>query len=173
MDVKFHRLIRANGRFGIGRASDRPWEGVVDAEFILYDSKEFIYGFFEEDPTLQVDKRIRSNPIIENLRLTEKFAGECLIAFEGLASLLENIIEANKRVHVLTIGSPATELSVLNMYMRRFPVGLNPPASGKVILRIDNISSRTQEGATVTLNRLTIPELCSDDFELSYLVKRR
>ena len=168
LDAKFHRLSNKNG---IMRCQETPDESSavseIAAEFrLVSDSRNYYVYFLEgQEP---VAKRISSRYEIKNLKLLSEYAGSCRIMISDIRSLIENTIEANKRLHQATF--PQKEIKVINLYMKRFPLGPVPERKGWNTLDIRHIGSRNHNNGFATLNSFSFAELGIPAFEMCYFL---
>ena len=171
-DAKFHKPILFNGKFLISENSFISPENVsVSADFRFYDGKHNITAVFVANEGANVVRRIKTSYSIEDVVLEKDFSGTCKIGCPSRAAFTENIIEANKRIHLLTLKDKNTDLKVTNLYMKRFPVYLSTENYDYILLKIENISVRLRDGILATLNSLYFPQLQSERFEMVYTVE--
>ena len=171
IDAKFHKEVLCNGKFLIAEdISELPESGTVSADFRFHDGNRSIYAAFIEDKDISVTRRIKTNYKVEDIVLEKDFSGTCRIACADRATFTENVIEANKRIHLLTLRDKSKELKVINLYMKKFPAFV-PDEAKKLLLKIENISVRQREGSIVTLNSLYFPDVQFIRFEMSYIVE--
>ena len=168
LDATFSRLARTNGTLWVaGTQDDLPPRDRLSSWFRIFDPLRVIWIGFEEDPSSPIERRIPTSRRIEDCRLTGPFAGTCRIDVSSTTVLLENMLEANKRLHLQTVserGVPA----VLNAYMRRAPL---LPGDGFAEISIENMSQREMDGAIATLSRLHCPAVSPDPFEIAFMLK--
>lgn len=171
IDAKFHKEVLYNGRFLITEdISELPESNTASADFRFYDATRSIYAAFIEDKGISVRKRIKTNYRIENIVLEKDFSGTCRIGCPDRAAFTESVIEANKRIHLLTLGDKNKAPKVINLYMKKFPAFL-PCEAKELLIRIENISVRQREGNLATLNLLYFPDVQSIRFEIAYVVE--
>jgi len=168
LDARFHRLVVNNGIMHCQQMrNDSGSISQAACEFRLGSGYEvfYVYFFEGEAPVLH---RIASNYVIQDLKLLSPYSGSCQIMVSDTRSLLENTIEANKRLHQNTF--PQKEFKVINLYMKRFPLGFVPKRKGKYALEIRHVGSRSHKDGLATLNSFSFPELDIPDFEMCYLL---
>ena len=171
IDAKFHKEVLCNGKFLIAEdISELPDSGTTSAGFKFYDATRSIYAAFIEDKGISVTKRIKTNYRIEDIVLEKDFSGTCSIACADRAAFTENVIEANKRIHLLTLRDKNKALKVINLYIKRFPAFV-PVGAKDLLLKIENISVRLREGSLVTLNSLYFLNVQSIRFEMAYIIE--
>lgn len=171
IDAKFHKEVLCNGKFLIAEdISELPESGTASADFRFYDAIRSIYAAFVEDKEISVAKRIKTNYKVEDIVLEKDFSGTCRIGCPDRAAFTENVIEANKRMHLLTLKDKKEALKVINLYMKKFPAFVSGEAKN-VLLRIENISIRPREGSIATLNSFYFPDVQSIRFEMAYVVE--
>jgi hypothetical protein len=170
VDATFTRWVHANGVFWTAEdAKSLPERQRLSALFRVYDARRAVWLGFEEQPEWVVERRVNTTRRIDDCRLLGSFSGSCLIDARSLPVLLENVLEANKRLHLLSVadrGRPA----VINAYMRRFPLaptGRDTP----VRLDVENVSCKELGGTIATMNRLICSEVAPEPFEISYMLK--
>ena len=173
IDAKFHKPVLFNGKFQISENRDELLEGnIASADFKFYDNKHKIEAQFVEDKNNKVTKSIKTNYSVEDVVVKSDFSGICRINCSSRTAMVENVIEANKRIHQITLNDKSN-FKVINLYMKKFPVSLpifRLPNSDKILLKIENIGIRHRDDSVATLNSLYFPELKTDRFELSYIV---
>jgi len=171
IDAKFHKEVLCNGKFLIAEdISELPESGTASADFRFYDATRRIYAAFIEAKGISVTKRIKTNYRIEDIVLEKVFSGTCRIGCADRAAFIENVIEANKRLHLLTLRDKSKTLKVINLYMKKFPAFV-PDEAKELLLKIENISVRQREGSLATLNLLYFPDVQSIRFEMAYVVE--
>ena len=171
IDAKFHKEVLCNGKFLIAEdISELPESGTASADFRFYDGNRSIHAVFIEDKGASVTKRIKTNYRIEDIVLEKVFSGTCRIGCADRAAFIENVIEANKRLHLLTLRDKSKTLKVINLYMKKFPAFV-PDEAKELLLKIENISVRQREGSLATLNLLYFPDVQSIRFEMAYVVE--
>lgn len=171
IDAKFHKEVLYNGKFLIVEdISELPESGTASADFRFYDATRSIYAAFIEDKGISVTKRIKTNYKVEDIVLEKDFSGTCRIACADRVAFTENVIEANKRMHLLTLKDKNKALKVINLYMKKFSAFV-PDGTQELLLKIENISVRQREGSLATLNLLYSPDVQSIRFEMAYVVE--
>lgn len=172
VDAKFHKPILFNGKFLIFEDSSRFYENIsVSADFRFYDGKHNITAVFIEDKGGNVVRRIKTNYSVEDIIIERNFSGTCKIACPNRAAFTENIIEANKRIHLLALKDKGTDLKIINLYMKRFPVYRSIENYDYILLKIENIGVRPRDDSLATLNSLYFPQLQLERFEMAYIVE--
>ena len=173
IDAKFHKEVLYNGKYLIAEdLSELPESRTVSADFRFYDRNQSIYAVFIEDKAVNVVRRIKTNYSVEDIVMERDFCGTCKIGCPSSKAYVENMIEANKRIHLLTLKEEKNGLKVINLYMKKFP--FYPPVTSEekaVMIRIENISIRYREGSVATLNSLYFPQLVTERFEMAYIVE--
>lgn len=171
IDAKFHKEVLCNGKFLIAEdISELPCSGATSADFRFHDGNRIIYAAFIEDRGVIVTRRIKTNYQVEDIVLEKDFSGTYRIACADRVAFTENVIEANKRMHLLALKDKNKALKVINLYMKKFPAFV-PGEAKELFLKIENISVRQREGSIATLNSLYFPDVQSIRFEISYIVE--
>ena len=171
IDAKFHKEVLCNGKFLITEnISELPEGGFASADFRFYDATRSTYAAFIEDKEISVTKRIKTNYRVEDIVLEKDYSGTCRIACSDRVAFTENVIEANKRMHLLTLKDKNKTLKVINLYMKKFPVFV-PSESKELLLKIENINVRQREGSLATLNSFHFPDMQFVRFEMAYIVE--
>jgi hypothetical protein len=172
IDAKFHRIIESNGTFIITDNTSLFTHCIEpSAEFKIYDINNSMNAFFIEDNKMIVVRKVRTEYSVENINFEGNFSGTCTINCSSRQVMTENIIEANKRFHQLSLEDKGS-LKIVNLYLRRLPLDLPRSVAlsrSHLILKIQNIGARERDNSIATLNSLYFPELKSDRFELSYV----
>lgn len=170
LDAKFHKEVAQNGSFFISEdLPENHLNEAASASFRFYDRHRTLHVFLIEG-NVDVTRRIRTNYRVEDLILEKDFSGTCRILCSNRASFTENVIEANKRIHLLTIKDYNPPLKVINLYMKKFPATV-PEGAKDLLMKIVNISARSSGNSMATLNALWFPSLELDKFELAYVVQ--
>lgn len=172
LEAAFHELIRSDGQFHVSEAATVHDAPRPAADVRLAGADRTLYVRFVPDASRPVTARVASSPLIRDFTPSGAWSATCRIEFRDRLSLVENTVEANKRAQLSAVADPAS-WSVLNLRMRRFPIGLRPGPDVQPRLVIENISSRAAGGGTATVNRLRFPDIPVAPFELSYLLQRR
>lgn len=175
VDAKFHKSVLYNGVFKLSEKLDALTDyDSANAVFRFFNDDRSISATFHENDDMSVVRRIKTSNTVEDISLEKAYSGLCKIDGSSRVSLIENIIEANKRIHLLTLRDRDTDLKVINLYMKKFPVSLPIHEDidyGRVKLKIENVSVRHRDDSAVTLNSLWFPELKMERFEISYIVE--
>ncbi len=172
VDAKFHKEVFFNGRFLL--FSDEPdlsEYGAASANFRFYDKSFNIKAIFIEDRGIDVAQRIKTNYSVEDIVMERDFTATCKIGCNSRIAFTENIIEANKKVHLLTLNNRGKNLKVINLYMKGVPVSHASKNCDYLLLKIVNMSARQRGNSVVTLNSLSFHELHTEPFEISYIVE--
>ncbi|MFA5905334.1 MAG: hypothetical protein WC836_15480 [Desulfobacula sp.] len=172
IDAAFHKEILFNGSFIF---SDETMalekEKTTAATFKIYNADYVVSAKFNEDINKKVNKNIQTIYGIEKLSLTGSFEGSCRIFCSNDSSLFENLIEANKRIHLMALKDRGENLNVTNLYMKNCPFSLFEKENRNTLeLQIKNIAKRFRNGSVLTLNSLSFPEIDLEPFEISYMV---
>jgi hypothetical protein len=169
-DLKFAQEAHHNGVFTFGSHKEElPLQESVSAHFKIYDSEKCVYAVFQEKPEQVILKRIKTNYQVQNMVLNGDFSGECNIGCMSFDGLIENVIEANKQVHLQTLSSEGKTLKVVNVYMKNFPVFVKQPYE-ETSLKITNKVARRRGNSISTMNIVSFPEKDFLPFEISYIV---
>lgn len=174
VDGQFHREIQTNGILRVAGEGETPDAvGALPARFTFRDGSERFNALFVEEPDRAVNRRIEPVYSVHEIRADGEFAGTCVIDGSHRRALVENIIEANKRLHVMTLLDRGTQLKVANLYVKGFPISLpreQTEHSGSLLLDIRNRSTRHRADSLVTLNTLHFPEMDTGHFEMCFAV---
>ena len=172
IDAAFHNEILFNGSFVFSdetKAMEK--EKTTSALFKIYNKNYMISAKFNEDKNKKVNKIIQPTYGVENVFLINPFEGSCKIDCSSDSSFFENLIEANKRVHLMTLKDKVENLKVINLYMKNCPFSLFEKGNINMLeLQIKNIATRYRDGSVLTLNSLSFPEIDLAPFEISYMV---
>ena len=174
VNAQFHRKLSSNGYYQIINdidtdASDEP----ISASLNLEDREKNISAIFVEEKHKTITKQIHTDYSIQNIRLDKEFYGESIIRCKDWVGVLENIIEVNKRIHLMTLESRNRVLSVVNLYVKRIPVYMptkNENTIDPIKLNIENIGVQYRKGSVATLNALYFTGFEDDRFEISFVV---
>ena len=172
IDAKFHKEVLFNGRFLVSEDNANISEySSASASFRFYDKGHSIMAVFTEDKEANVVQRIKTSYSVEDIIMERDFSATSKIGCNNRIAFTENIIEANKRVHLLTLKDRGTNLKVINLYMKGFPVYHYIEECDYLLLKIENISVRPRDSSLATLNSLYFPQLQSERFEMAYIVE--
>ncbi|MGL1930796.1 MAG: hypothetical protein OCC45_03425 [Desulfotalea sp.] len=169
----FYREINKNGVFRLSEeTANLAVDNEASASFTLSDSEKPINAVFIEDENENISRRVRTDCKIGKILLHDKFGGTCIIGCETQKAFIENVIEANKRIHLKSLNDHKMEMKVVNMYMKKFPACLPIDGSldrNEVELQIKNVSYRNQENSFLTLNSLSFPGGKINSFEVAFI----
>lgn len=172
VDAKFHKEVFCNGRFLLfSDDPDHSEYSSASANFRVYDNNFSIKAVFIEDSGIDVVQRIKTNYSVEDITMERDFSATCKIGCNNRIAFTENIIEANKMVHLQTLNDRGKNLKVINLYMKGVPVYHALKNCDYLLLKIENISARQRGNSVVTLNSLSFPQLHTQPFEISYIVE--
>jgi hypothetical protein len=170
IDATFARMVYANGQYWIADSQEAlPPRHRLSAFFRVFDAARSLWLGFEEAPERTIAQRRPTERRIEGCELSAPFSGRCLIDVGTTTVWLENILEANKRLHLMSVaerGVPA----VLNAYMRRVPLPATP-AAGVAVLDVENVSRKDSGTQIATLSRLRCAAVSAEAFEIAFLLK--
>lgn len=172
VDAKFHKEVFFNGRFWLFYDDpDLSEYSSASANFRFYDKSFSIKAIFIEDRGIDVVRRIKTDYSVEDITMERDYSATCKIGCNNRIAFTENIIEANKKVHLQTLNDRGNNLKVINLYMKGAPVYHALQNCDYLLLKIENISARQRGNSVVTLNSLSFPQLHTDPFEVSYIVE--
>lgn len=166
-DARFHSVATKNG---IMLCQEHKKSGKLDnevaAEFVLESpgGKYFIYFLENGGP---VSDRVQTDYKIFDWIIGDRFEASCRVGIDDNHCYLENIIEANKRVHQAAFLGKSVK--VINLYMKKAPLALQTP-SAECKLSIKHLSSRTHDGGIMTLNRLLLEDINTPAFDVCYFI---
>lgn len=172
LDAMFHRQVRSACCIEV---FDKPntFPEVVSpaAEFKIVGEDSSCYFVYLLQHTDQpITARTNSSINIDNLKFDGRYSGSCNILGDSTLSLVANVVEANKRVHQAAYAA-CKDLQVINLYMKRFPIGLLLDVNGIHQLIIENIGVRTHKNGVVTLNRLRFHGMSCQPFDIAFLLQ--
>ena len=166
MDAQFHRPATMNGVMRCQEApSDMRSSPAIAAEFRLTSGTKNFYIYFIEDQK-PISNWTDTKYEIQDLKLLSPFAGSCHININNELSFFENIIEANKRLHQYTLDDK--KINVINLYMKKIPLGLMYQKKGMYLLNIQHIGSRSHNDGLATINEFSFAELNLSTFQMCY-----
>ena len=172
VDARFHKEVLFNGRFLVSEDNTTiPEYSSTSATFRFYDKDHSIMAVFTEDKEVNVVHRVKTRYSVEDIIMERDFSGICKIGCNNRIAFTENIIEANKRIHLITLKDRGVNLKVINLYMKGFPIYHYIEECDYLFLKIENISVRPRAGSLATLNSLYFPQLQSERFEMAYIVE--
>ncbi len=169
LDARFHKLITRNGIMRCQDARESSNDSFEpSAEFTLAAGSKNVFVYFLEgqDPVLD---RMSSTYEIKDLELLSPYAGSCRIMIRDIRSLLENTIEANKRLHLATVTDK--NIKVINLYMKRFTLEPVSEKKDPAVLQIRHMGTRVYNDGIATLNSFSLPELGMPDFQMCYFLQ--
>lgn len=167
LDAQFHRVVTKNG---IMRCQEVPMQSrshaEIAAEFRLVSSAKTYYAYFIEGDK-PVESRIDPKYDIEDWNNPAPFTGSCRINISSTRAILENTIEANKRLHQAAFGD--RPIKVINLYMKKFPLEIQ--GDGVLhTLNIRHIGARHHNEGLTTLNKFSFVGLDIPAFEICYFI---
>ena len=168
LDARFHKVVKMNGIMRCQETRE-PSAGASEfgVEFVLDAAPQVFYVYFAEgrEPVLS---RMATLYEIEDLELISPYAGSGRIMIRDIRSLLENTIEANKRLHQATC--PDREVKVINLYMKRFPLAPVPRLDDWTVLKIQHLGTRNYGHGIATLNTFSLPESGLPEFRMCFFL---
>jgi hypothetical protein len=169
LTITFHNEIKHNGK--IIFFDEKQSFKEIGSSFecaIIYKGKVKSYCYLKEEGSLPL---IDGAPVysISNLELTLPYSGTCSMSINSSLSLLENTIEANKKIHLMT--APDEKYSVLNMYMINFPFNILKKNKTQRLC-IQNIRWRKQLEGIATINNLWFEEDPDNKFQISFYLRK-
>lgn len=168
MDAQFYRVATKNGVMRCQEApSDMRSNPAVAAEFRLVSDAGIFYVYFIEGEA-QVVTRVNAKYEISDFISEAPFSGSFRIGAANLLSIFENIIEANKRLHMATLHD--NTIKVINLYMKKFPLGFLYAQKGMLSLNVRHLGSRTHNDGIATINEFSFEELNIPPFQMCYFV---
>ncbi len=171
VDATFHRTVTRNGVYRIEDGSGNPRQDDPPVHLKLYDHRTMFHVGFEETEPGPIQTRVSTDYQVELLQSGADLSGTFRIGCCNGYQFLENVFEANKRLH-LKVLAVADRLKVVSLYAKSLPFTLEDDAGPTTSLRIENIRIRQMTGALVTLNRMRFPDLDLGPSELSYIIYR-
>lgn len=176
VDGRFHQEIKTNGTLRVTREGEPlPEQGQAPARLRFHDKAESFNVIFLENRARKVRRRISPVYAVHEMTLEGQFAGTCTIDGSNRIAFVENIIEANKRLHVMTLQEESGDFRIVNLYVKGFPVSFSPVKGQdacRLKLHIRNTAIRSRADSVVTLNSLHFPQKEMDPFEVCFAVYR-
>jgi len=172
IDIRFHQILTSNAKIIVfDTYQDYSKDSLLASEGVLYtnDTKLYFYLFKNE-----VDIIINNEYFDYSVQIdaNKNYGGSCLIGAIDIPSYLKNVIEANKKAHLLTFNSNK-KLTILNLYMKKFPINTPYNNVEKINLHIENFGVKEHIKDIVTLNKIKIVEFDDIQFDIAYLVKQK
>jgi hypothetical protein len=171
-DAQFHEEVASNGVITLSEDRGQLQTEPSPSAFLrFFDGNRNIFAALVQDQDTDVLRRIEPEYAIEGLALEGEFSGKCHIDISSRTALIENIIEANKRIHLQTLEHKGPQLKVVNLYVKKFPLGLPDHKGGsQALLKIENRGVRQRGDSVATLNTLHFPDLPGGAFEMCFVV---
>jgi len=107
---------------------------------------------------------------LSDFELQSDFSGTCLVGVGSSLMLLENVVEANKRIHLKCLDEG--EYNVLNIYMKNFPFSILK-LGGKQRLFVENRRNRQQMGGVATISDFWFELEPNKRFQISFFVRKQ
>jgi hypothetical protein len=172
IDAKFTEVIQSNGIFRLVEGDGSLGKkNPISAKIVFYDKNIKISAVFIENKSQMISRRIATNYGVSDVVLNEDFSGTCSVECNSLDETVENVIEANKRIHLLTLAGKGDQQKVVNVYMKKFPVTLpEEKTKNRVLLKIKNTGVRYQNKSVTTLNSFSFQDSETECFEIAYKV---
>jgi hypothetical protein len=170
LDVTCVRMVSTNGRFRVIVSNDPPVpDSAASVRYRLFDGRATVWGVFEPDAASTILRRVPTRRQVIGLEATGTLSGRCRIPCPTFEDMLENAVEATKRLHLQAPDIPATA-QVVNTYLKNVPT--TPPDDAEpVALVIENRSVRQVRDATLSLSAVTLPAFHKEAFEIAFLVR--
>jgi len=154
LDAKFHRFFNKNGTF---LCQEKPFNehliASAVAEFRLKTQNKTMYILLQDDGN-EILKRTKSNYDVTDVKLLKPYSGSAKIFIDGYTQFFSNIIEANKRIHQMSILNDGAK--VANVYMKKLPLDIPFNKIDHTIVSVENISIRKHSTGLLTLNKINI-----------------
>jgi hypothetical protein len=167
LDAKFHRFFSKDGTF---ICQEQPFSedliGGAVADFRLSTPNGYVYVLLRDDGG-DIHKRSRTNYGVADVELLKPYTGIAKICMDGYSNFFLNIIEANKRIHLMS--SLNGEAKVINVYMKKLQLDLPFDKKNRVLVNIENLSARKHLNGLMTLNRISFME-SNISFDICYFV---
>ena len=170
IDIRFHQVLTSNAKIIVfDKYQDYSKDSLLVSEGVLYtnDTKLYFYLFKDEVSAVISNEYFEYSVQIDT---NENYGGSCAIGIIDIPSYIRNTIEANKRVHILTLHNNE-KLEIINLYMKKFPINIPYNNFDKINLHIENFSIRGHNNDIATLNKIKIVEFDGMQFDVAFLVK--
>lgn len=166
LDAQFHHVATKNGAIYCHEEAHSDLDTAAD--FRLAALGKIFYCYFVEEGRA-AEKSPNPQYTIENFECTSAYAGTCMIDTSTSLALLENVIEANKRLHLL--AAPGKEMKVSNLYMKKFPFEVVDKSAKLSELKIRHIGLRHHKNGIATINELFFTHIPKSTFQMCYYVE--
>lgn len=166
LDAQFHHVATKNGAIYCQEEARSDLDTAAD--FRLAALGKIFYCYFVEEGRA-AEKSPNPQYTIENFESTSAYTGTCAIDTSTPLTLLENVIEANKRLHLL--AAPGKEVKVSNLYMKKFPFEMVAKNAKLSALEIRHIGSRRHKNGIATINELFFAQIPESTFQMCYYVE--
>jgi hypothetical protein len=167
LEAKFNRFFDRNGIF---YCQEQPFSeefmATAVANFKLRTASGIQYLVLR-DAGSKVEHRSDSIYNIDDLRLSNPYSGSARIKVSGYGQFFQNIIELNKRLHLMT--SLFSNVQVINVYMKKLLLDIQCIAMEELFVHIENVSVRKHDAGIMTLNKLKIIEK-NIEFEMCFFI---
>lgn len=171
-EIKFQDFVRANGSWWIAESRKdlvaRGEKPKIEARVEQQDG-QIVHLNFVEDLQRPVIRRIKTHYLVELDTLSQPFSGKARIGAQNRIAYVENLVEANKRIHQVTLQN-APGLKVINYCMKNFRIPQVADYGESLNIEIENLSHRTQGESVSTLSRVHFEREDFSPFEFYYVV---
>lgn len=167
--INMHHEAKTNGKLIFYKKKHKVKEiGAACEAEIIVNNKVVSYCYFVEGNFIPA---MEPSPIykVSQFESFSDFSGICFLGTDSPLELLENVIEANKRLHLMSLD--VGTYNVINMYMTTFPFGILK-FGGMQKLIINNKRKRFQLEGIATISDFFFETLPEHKFQISFFAKK-
>ena len=169
ISIDIHEEARTNGKliYFDSKQSIKEIGATCESE-VLINEKVASYCYFIEEHSFPAKEDSPSYDL-SNFEIQSDFSGSCMLTVDSSLMLLENVVEANKRIHLMCLD--AGDYNVLNIYMKNFPFSILK-LGGKQRLHVENRRKRPQMGGVATISDFWFELEPKKRFQISFYVRK-
>jgi hypothetical protein len=170
ISIDIHEEAKNNGKLVYFDEKQSIKEiGAISESKILLDGNVVCYCYFIEQ---QSSPSKEDSPAydLSNFELVSDYSGSCVVGVDSPIKLLENVVEANKKIHLNTLKD--NNYDVLNIYMKNFPFSILK-LGGRQRLFVENKRKRFQHDGFSTINEFWFDNEPAIKFQISFYLRKR
>lgn len=169
ISIDIHKEAKNNGKllYFDHKHSIKEIFATCEAE-IKIDGKVRSYCYFIEEQSAP-NREPSSVHDLSEFQSVSEYSGVCLVGVSSSLMLLENVVEANKIIHLKSFGED--HCNVLNIYMKNFPFSILK-LGGRQRLYVENKRKRYQMGGLATISDFWFEAEPDCKFQISFYVKK-
>jgi len=170
MDIRFHHILNSNAKLIVFDEHQNFLEkDHISSEGVVYTEGMKLYFYLFEDTNSKVVKSNNFKYCVD-VNCAGDYEGVCIIGTDDIDSYISNIIEANKRVHKITLCEKS-KIEVVNLYMKKIPILCLDEGLKLTTITIKNLGVREHGDGVATLNKIKFHDFSGLQFDVAFFVK--